>query len=318
MNPTPDGPEHLPLPPAARAETRKAGGSPRVRSSAPVPKAAVAVLAVAIAGAGAWLASGRRPAAPAVPAAPVASDLAAPTPVTPTVPVVEVPAQPPSPPAAAGPEVATLPELPTAEEPAFIPDASSALSPEAGAMEPARVAQLFNRSIGGFVPYKDQPERHVVISLGLAVHQAGLAQVPARGAAVRPGLAQVPAQAEATQTRAARGRLATHPGLTPGPAQGAPAPPAVADPTCSDCDQALANSGMTNLRPNGTRVGAKLEYVGPCKDGYVYRVTNLLDAPLPSSLIAPDGEVWKSGGIKPSESLEIRSRAPIDRVTFVP
>jgi len=34
-------------------------------------------------------------------------------------------------------------------------------------------------------------------------------------------------------------------------------------------------------------------------------------------MIAPDGEVWKSGGIKPSQTVEIRSKAPLDKVTLL-
>lgn len=159
MNPPPDGPEHLPLPPSPRGDARRRTFH-RAAAGIPGPQAVIVLLAIAFAGAAVWL-SVRR--ATAEPAAAIARRLAAPAPVmmgaVPQTVVSLNPRMETSPAAAPPkPQKAALPEPPTADE-------SAAPAPRAETAPSAKGAQLFNRSVGFFVPYKDQPERRVVSPL---------------------------------------------------------------------------------------------------------------------------------------------------------
>jgi hypothetical protein len=61
----------------------------------------------------------------------------------------------------------------------------------------------------------------------------------------------------------------------------------------------------------------RVEYVGPCKDGYVYRLVNMSQLTLPNAMVADDGQVWRTGPLGPGQSVEIRSKTLIHRTTSV-
>lgn len=282
MIPTSDGPEHLPLPSSARAGPRKSGAVDRAAAAIPVPQSVVALLAVALAGVGVWFAGARTGAVPAPtsPEAAITPAIESPTkamhaaasvPLEFSTPAAAPARVAPTPVAAravdrttvvAGPSVApALPEPPTAEEKFFVPNAQEVLDPQPQTLAPAKVARLFNRRIGSFVPFKDAP-RFQILSL--------------------------------TQT---------------------PQPAGTSSPSnllCPDCDGAAANSGYTDRRPTADRIIGTMVYVGPCKDGHIYRITNnMMDVIPATTYVAPDGEVWSLGPLSPSQNVEIRSRVPI-------
>ena len=83
MNPTQDGPEHIPLPARTRGEMHKTGGAYR---DAGITQTVVAMMAIAFSGVGVWFASGHIAAPPApAPAAMIAPRLAAPALVAPAL-----------------------------------------------------------------------------------------------------------------------------------------------------------------------------------------------------------------------------------------
>ena len=191
--------EYRPLPRLPRLPRRAecAGGVRRAPRGIQIPQAVVAALAVAIAGAGAWFGGARR--APA-PAASILPRLAAPTPIMPGILRAAVSAESPAPflelarlasakPSLPKSEMGMLPEPPTASEPAVLPDASSQSAPQTAAWAHARVSLLFGRSIGWFVPFKDQPERRIV-SGGSG----------AQGSPEQPAVAKTPCAASAARS----------------------------------------------------------------------------------------------------------------------
>ncbi len=70
---------------------------------------------------------------------------------------------------------------------------------------------------------------------------------------------------------------------------GSPAAPAPG--ACPACANARNGAG-TAARPQGRSVpvAGRIDYVGPCQDGFVYRITNLSRITLPNSLVADDGQ----------------------------
>jgi len=120
-------------------------------------------------------------------------------------------------------------------------DGSKAIRPEKTMMSPDPGRPSVDRSSGGFVPYKDQPERHVIISVGPPPATAPPAGTWAREAA-RPPRA-VPA----------------------------------ANQPCPDCAKALAKFRNDEFAPGRDEGGGNgASFVGRCSDGaYIYAVTNL-------------------------------------------
>lgn len=333
-NEDPLGREHVPLPaaaPRARPERLRASAAPRPAAAYVAGQVVALAAALAAVGAGLWLGRGLNPeatiaaaraiVAPATAAAPsVAPALSAPSRPAASAPPAPVasPREPSAPvaaprvaasPAPILPEVPSasrdvysaapgagaraLPEPPEAEFPAGAPNAAAALASQPDRLSAAATSALFNRSIGGFVPWKDQKTRSMVMSVG-----------PGRGVGARGGLGR------------AQGNFQTPPQGAQSAPLGAPGA-AAASGTCSDCNRALDaldHAGEAAYHP-GHIVAGYMVYVGPCKDGYVYRVTNSSNYVLPRYLIGNDGEVWRTGLIPPGGTIDIRSVQPIQAAT---
>lgn len=234
----------------------------------------------------------------------------------------------------------TLPEPPTIDAPPA--ETAAAVPAEAARLSPAAASALFGRSSGGFTQWTNDHRSRPVLAIVNSPHAGASArggaaapfraprETAAPSQARSPAAARWPSRAPASSPQHALGNGWSAPRAAystpqsqtsagqPNPIGAAPQTPASGSGggDCADCDRAV-DSGYTNDRPHVGREVGTLAFEGRCKDGYIYRVTNVNGVGLPSHLVSNDGEVWNVGSLPPGQSMVIHSSELLTNAAFM-